>query len=255
MQDRAVLKHKKDQVTIIQINRPDQRNAINDEVRSGLFEAFNEFENDPNQRVAILTASGDKAFCAGMDLKMMSDMPAKPLPRDYLPVIGRSIHLSKPTICAVNGIAVAGGWLFAQMCDLCIASDNAKFGITEAKVGRGMPWAAPLINMLPQRVMMEILLTGDLIDAQRAFEIGFVNQVVESDDLLDRALEIARKIIANAPLTVQAARDLVYMSTEMGRTAALDMADYLFDGVYRSEDAIEGPTAFKEKRDPIWKGY
>lgn len=251
---KAILWEERDSTAIITINRPAHRNAINDDVRLGLFDAFRRFEQDDRLRCAVLTGAGEQAFCAGMDLKMMADMPAKPFPRDYLPVIGTSLNLSKPTICAVNGIAVAGGWLFAQMCDLCVAADTARFGITEARVGRGMPWAAPLAHMLPQRVFMELLLTGELIDAQRSLEVGFVNRVVPQAELLPTALAMADRIAANAPLTVKAARELVYLSTEMGRSAALKAADHLFDRVYRSRDAIEGPTAFKEKRTPRWQG-
>jgi enoyl-CoA hydratase/carnithine racemase len=140
------------------------------------------------------------------------------------------------------------------MCDLCVASDHAQFGITDAKVGRGMPWAAPLAHMLPQRVMMELLLTGAPMSAQRAHELGYVNAVVPLPQLLDRALEMARTIAANAPLTVKAARELVYLSTEMGRSAALRAAYPLFESVYLSDDAQEGPRAFAEKRAPRWTG-
>jgi enoyl-CoA hydratase/carnithine racemase len=164
------------------------------------------------------------------------------------------MHVTKPVIAAVNGLAYAGGWLFAQMCDLCIAADHAVFGITEAKVGRGMPWAAPLIHMLPQRVMMELLLTGQPLSAQRAYELGYVNAVVPLDQLKPRAMEMARTIAANAPLTVKAARELVYLSTEMGRSAGLRAAQHLFESVYLSEDAQEGPRAFAEKRPPKWQG-
>ncbi len=140
------------------------------------------------------------------------------------------------------------------MCDLCVAADHTTFGITEAKVGRGMPWGAPLAGMLPQRVTMELLLTGDAISAARAREIGFVNHVVPSEELLAKSMELAQKIAGNAPLTVRAARELVYLSAEMGRSAALRAAHHLFVPVYMSEDAEEGPRAFKERRKPQWKG-
>jgi enoyl-CoA hydratase/carnithine racemase len=144
--------------------------------------------------------------------------------------------------------------MFAQMCDLCIAAEHATFGITEARVGRGMPWAAPLVGMVQQRALMELLLTGEPIGAERAREIGFVNHVVPAAELLPRCFEIAAKIAANAPLTVRAARELVYLSAEMGRSAGLRAGAHLFESVYRSEDAQEGPSAFREKRKPVWKG-
>jgi enoyl-CoA hydratase len=241
-------------IAVITIARPAQRNAINAGVIEGLRQAWLRLEDDASLKVGILTGSGDKAFCAGMDLKAAAAMKLKVPPRDMFPVLGDVVQISKPTIAAVNGVALAGGWLFAQMCDLCIAADHATFGITEAKVGRGMPWAAPLIHMLPQRVMMEVLLTGLPISAQRALALGYVNDVVPLADLMTRALEMARGIAANAPLTVKAARELVYLSTEMGRSAGLRAAHHLFESVYLSDDAQEGPLAFSEKRAPRWTG-
>jgi enoyl-CoA hydratase len=241
-------------IDTITINRPAQMNAINEAVRQGLFDAFARFEASKTARVAILTGAGDRAFCAGMDLKEMSELAMGVPPPGFMPVIGQNVKISKPVIAAVNGVALAGGWLFAQMCDLCIASDRARFGITEARVGRGMPWAIPAAYMVQQRALMELLLTGELIDAQRAREIGFVNHVVPPAELLPRAKALARTIAANAPLTVGAARALVYLASEMGRSQASRAADALFEPVYRSADAREGPLAFKEKRPPRWRG-
>jgi enoyl-CoA hydratase/carnithine racemase len=144
--------------------------------------------------------------------------------------------------------------MIAQACDLCVASTNAKFAITEVKVGRSSPWAAPLINMIPQRIMMEIVLTGKPITAQRAYEIGLVNRMTEPGKLIDVALELATDILEGAPLSVRAAREMVMLSTEMGRTAALQAARHASEYAYRSEDAQEGPRAFAEKRRPEWKG-
>lgn len=241
-------------IAVVTINRPAQRNAINAGVIEGLHQAWRRLEQDEALKVGILTGRGDKAFCAGMDLKMAAAMQLKVPPRDMLPVLGDTVQMSKPTIAAVNGLALAGGWLFAQMCDLCIAAEHASFGITEAKVGRGMPWAAPLIHMLPQRIVMEVLLTGQPLSAQRAHALGYVNDIVPQAQLIERALHMARTISANAPLTVRAARELVYLSTEMGRSAGLRAAQHLFEPVYLSEDAQEGPRAFAEKRPPRWSG-
>ena len=249
-----ILYDRRGDVVVITINRPEQRNAISKAVRLGLRAAFERFEADETALVAILTGSGDKAFCAGMDLKEAAETMLGVPPRDFLPVIGDTVHVTKPVIAAVNGVAYAGGWLLTQMCDLCIAAEHATFAITEGKVGRGMPWAAPLGYIIPQRVMMELLLTGDPISARRAYEIGFVNQVVPAAELMPAALAMAEKIVGNAPLTVRAARELVYLSTEMGRSAALRAGHHVFERVYRSEDAQEGPRAFKEKRKPQWRG-
>ena len=250
----AVLYKMRGAVAIITINRPEARNAISRAVRDGIRAAFERFEADAAAQVAVLTGAGDRAFCAGMDLKEAAAESRGVLPRGFLPVIGETLEVTKPTIAAVNGFAMAGGWMLAQMCDLCIAAEHATFAITEAKVGRGTPWAAPLVGMLPQRVVMEILLTGDPISARRLHELGYVNQVVPGERLLEASLAMAERIAGNAPLTVRACRELVYLSQEMGRSAALRAARHLFTPVYMSEDAQEGPRAFAEKRKPVWKG-
>ena len=250
----AVLYEMRGAVAIVTINRPESRNAINRAVREGIFAAFERFEADPEAQVAILTGAGDRAFCAGMDLKEAAAEGRGVMPRGFLPVIGDTVELTKPTIAAVNGAAMAGGWMFAQMCDLCVAAEHATFAITEAKVGRGTPWAAPLVGMLPQRVAMEILLTGDPVSARRLLELGYVNALVPGERLMEAAVALAERIAGNAPLTVRACRELVHMSQEMGRTAALRAARHLFRPVYMSEDAQEGPRAFAEKRTPVWKG-
>ena len=241
-------------IAIITINRPEQRNALSLEVRQGLFAAWDRFENDAQARIAILTGSGEKAFCAGGDLKEMVERKLQVPPRDMFPVPYENIKLSKPTIAAVNGVAFAGGWMISQACDLCVASDTAKFAITEVKVGRGSPWAAPLIHMIPQRIFMEIVLTGKPISAQRAYEIGLVNRIAEPAALMDTALELAREVLEGAPLSVAAARETVMLSTEMGRAAAIDAGYEAHITAYTSEDAQEGPLAFSQKRKPEWKG-
>jgi enoyl-CoA hydratase/carnithine racemase len=170
------------------------------------------------------------------------------------PVPHDNIELTKPTIAAVNGTAFAGGWMIAQACDLCVASTSARFAITEVKVGRGSPWAAPLIHMIPQRIMMEIILTGNPITAQRAYEIGLVNRLAEPAELMDKALELANEILAGAPLSVKAGRETVMLATEMGRSAALQAARAAHELTYCSSDAQEGPRSFAEKRPAKWTG-
>ncbi len=244
-----------DGIATITINRPEQRNCLSKEVRDGLFAAWTCFESDASARIAILTGSGEKAFCAGGDLKEMVETGLKVPPRDMFPVPYETIKLSKPTIAAVNGVAFAGGWMIAQGCDLCVASTTAKFAITEVKVGRGSPWAAPLIHMIPQRIFMEIVLTGKPITAQRAYEIGLVNRIAEPADLMNAALELAREVIEGAPLSVAAARETVMLATEMGRADALDAGWAAHETAYKSHDAQEGPRAFSEKRKPVWSGH
>lgn len=254
MSDAVLFDARADGVAIITINRPEARNALIKEVRHGLFAAWDRFERDPALRVAILTGAGDKAFCAGGDLKEMVERRMQVPPRDMFPLPGDTIELTKPTIAAVNGVAFAGGWMIAQACDLCVASTNASFAITEVKVGRSSPWAAPLIHMIPQRIMMEIILTGKPITAQRAYEIGLVNRLAPPEQLMAVALDFAGEILAGAPLSVQAGRETVMLATEMGRSAALHAARHASETCYRSDDAQEGPRAFAEKRRPNWKG-
>lgn len=255
MSDAILFDARPDGIAIVTINRPEQRNALSQEVREGLFAAWDRFERDPALRVAILTGAGDKSFCAGGDLKHMVETGLKVPPRDFLPLVHDNIELTKPTIAAVNGYAFAGGWAMAQNCDLCVASTTASFAITEVKVGRGTHWSTPLIHMIPQRIYMEIVLTGKPITAQRAYEIGLVNRLAEPAALMDAALELAQDILAGAPLSVKAARETVMLATEMGRSAALKAAAAAHELTYHSEDAQEGPRAFAEKRKPQWKGY
>lgn len=254
MSDAVLFDARDDGIAVITIDRPDTRNALSREVREGLFAAWDRFERDADMRIAILTGAGDKAFCAGGDLKEMVDLGLKIPPRDFFPVPYDSIEVTKPTIAAVNGVAFAGGWMIAQACDLCVASTAARFAITEVKVGRGSPWAAPLIHMIPQRIFMEIVLTGKPITAQRAYEIGLVNRLAEPGALLDTALALAHDILDGAPLSIKAARETVMLATELGRAAALEAARAVHEATYLSDDAQEGPRAFSEKRKPIWSG-
>ncbi len=254
MSDAVLFEGREDGIAIITINRPDQRNCLSREVREGLRVAWERFENDDVLRVAILTGTGEKAFCAGGDLKEMVETGMQVPPRDMFPLPYDTVELSKPTIAAVNGVAFAGGWMIAQACDLCVAASHAKFAVTEVKVGRSSPWASPLIHMIPQRIMMEILLTGKPITAQRAYEIGLVNRIAEPEELMDKALELAGEILEGAPLSVKAARETVMISTEMGRAAALQAARHASEYCYHSNDAQEGPRAFAEKRNPNWSG-
>ena len=254
MSDAVLFDARADGIAVITLNQPETRNALSAEIREGLRTAWDRFEHDNSLRVAILTGAGDKAFCAGGDLKAMVETAMQVPPRDFFPLPYDNLELSKPTIAAVNGVAFAGGWMIAQACDLCVASTTAKFAITEVKVGRSSPWAAPLIHMIPQRIMMEIILTGKPITAQRAYEIGLVNRIVEPEALMNAALDLAREILDGAPLSVKAGRDTVMLATEMGRAAALEAARDASVATYMSDDAQEGPRAFSEKRRPEWKG-
>lgn len=241
-------------VAWLTINRPEARNALNKAVRDGLFGGVRRFNDDDGAKVLVLTGAGDKAFCAGGDLKEMASDSLTVPPPDFLPQFGRNIQVDKPTIAAVNGIAYAGGFLLAQSCDLCVAVDTARFAITEVKVGRGAPWAAPLPWMIPPRIAMQILLTGDPIDAARAREIGLVNEVVPAAELAEATQQLAERIAANAPLSVRAVKKTVRLVAEYPLADAYTEADRIWEPVYLSEDAQEGPAAFRDKRTPAWKG-
>lgn len=243
-----------DGIAWMEINRPESRNAINNEVRERLAACTSEFEADPSAEVLVLTAAGDKAFCAGGDLKEMSDGQIGVPPPNFLTYFGRTVDITKPTIAAVNGMAFAGGFMLTQMCDLVIAADHAQFGISEAKVGRGAPWAAPLPWLVSPRVALQMLMTGDPLSAERARELGMVNEVVPQSELRATAQRLAERIRANAPLSVRAGKRMVYEMVGKEWAAAFDHADQLWEHVYMSEDALEGPRAFKEKRAPEWKG-
>jgi enoyl-CoA hydratase/carnithine racemase len=242
-----------DGVVWLVIDRPEARNAINQAVSDGLWAGFRRFEEDPGAAVLVLTGAGE-AFCAGADLKEMAALGLTVPPRDMAPNLGQNLQVSKPVIAAVNGPAFGGGFLLAQMCDLCVAGTSARFAVTEARWGRGAPWAAPLPWLVPPRVAMELLLTGEPIDAQRAYEVGLVNRVVPDPELRSEAGHLARRIAGNAPLSVRAAKAMVHATAGRDLGQAVQEGWRLFEPVYLSEDAQEGPRAFVERRPPVWKG-
>ena len=242
------------QVAWLTIDRPDARNALNAAVRAGLFAGVERFNADDDARVLVLTGTGDRAFCAGADLKEMAELGMEVPPPDYVPIFGRNVEVTKPTIAAVNGVAYAGGFLLAQMCDLCVAADHARFAITEATVGRGAPWAVPLPWLIPPRVALEILLTGEPLDAARAHEVGLVNRVVARTELVAATQTLGETIAANAPLSVAAAKAMVVAAARDAHRDRFEEADRIWEPVYRSDDAQEGPRAFREHRPPRWTG-
>lgn len=250
----TVLYELRDGIAWITINRPEARNALNKAVRDELWSAFKQFRFDDAAKVGVLTAAGEAAFCAGGDLKEMAEVQLQVPPHDFLPHLGYNLDVDKPVIAAVNGAAFAGGFLLAQMCDLVVAADHAQFAITEARWGRGAPWAAPLPWLIPPRVALELLMTADPISAQRAYEVGLVNRVVPLAELVDTAQAMARRIADNAPLSVRAAKAMVYEAAERGRSGGFAAGDRHYEAAYLSEDAQEGPRAFREKRKPNWQG-
>ena len=241
-------------VAWLTIDRPQARNALNKAARQGLFDGLRAFNADAAAQVLILTGTGDQAFCAGADLKEMGEGNLTVPPPDFIPQIGRNITVDKPVIGAINGACLAGGFLLAMNCDLLIAAEHATLGITEVRVGRGSPWAVPLLAMVPRAIALEILLTGQPITAQRAFDVGLVNAVVPRDELRAAAQQLAETIAANAPLSVQAAKRMSRLLINPAVAQAFVEAERIYEPVYHSEDAQEGPRAFTERRTPRWQG-
>ena len=243
-----------ERVAVVTLDRPECLNAMNLRMHAELARVWDDFEADDDVWLAVLTGAGDRAFCAGGDLKEMADTALTVPPVDFVPQFGRNIAIDKPTIAAVNGVAYAGGFMLAQNCDLVIAAESARFAVTEVKVGRGSPWAAPLSWLVGPRIALEILLTGDPLTAARAYEVGLVNRVVPDADLRAEAQALAERIAGNAPLSVRAAKKTAYLSARMGSAEAFTEAERIWAPVYLSDDAQEGPAAFRDKRPPAWTG-
>ena len=248
-----VLTEVSDGILIVTINRPEAKNAMNKAAAEGISAAMDRLEAEDELRVAILTGAGG-TFCSGMDLKgfLRGERPS---------VEGRGFGgLSqwtpkKPIIAAVDGYALAGGMELALSCDLIVASASAKFGIPEAK--RGLAAAAggliKLPRQIPPRIAMELALTGDFMDARRAYELGFVNRVVDGPSL-EGAKELARRIVANGPLAIVKSKEVVRNSFHWSDEEMWDKQNEVLGNLFMTNDAREGATAFAEKRKPNWTG-
>ena len=254
----VLLSEKRNGILYLTLNRPERMNALSVELFNKLYDTWQEVNEDNEVRVVVLTGAGDKAFCAGMDLKEAAEIKAS-TGRDILefvkdPRFSAMRSVKKPIICAINGITMAGGFCIAQNSDLRIAAEDARFFITEVKVGRGSPWAVPLLWMVPLSIALEITLTGEALSAQRLWQVGFINKVVPRQQLVPTATAMAEAICEGAPLSVMAAKECFYRAMDLGCEAGLEKADEIYIPVYAGEDAIEGPKAFAEKRKPVWKG-
>jgi enoyl-CoA hydratase len=248
-----VLTQVEDGVLIVTINRPDAKNAMTRAAAEGIAAAMDRLDAEDDLRVGILTGAGG-TFCSGMDLKgfLRGERPT---------VDGRGFGgvveapPVKPLIAAVEGYALAGGLELMIACDLVVANANAKFGIPEVK--RGLVAAAGGVMMLPdqipQRVAMELALTGDFIDAGRAFQLGLINEVTEGS-ALDAAKALAAKIAANGPLAVRVSKQIVKESRGWAMEDRYPNQGKLIAPVFVSQDAREGAAAFAEKRKPNWTG-
>jgi len=249
-----------DRIAEIVLNRPEALNAIDPETREELRAVWTRVHEDDEIRVAVVTGSGERAFCVGSDLKKTPPPPESYAQRAFGQA--QSDHLlatlqtDKPLVCAVNGVAVGGGLEIALACDVRIASETASFGLSEVRVGSipGAGGTQRLPRMISSSVAMQMLLTGDRIDAAEAWRVGLVSEVCAPDALLPRAREIAARIAANAPLSVRAVKRLVQQGADMPLDTAVRFENYVWGLLRDTEDRIEGRRAFQEKRPPEYRG-
>jgi enoyl-CoA hydratase/carnithine racemase len=250
----AVLIERRGRILIITLNRPDQRNAVNAAVAHGVAAALDELDDDAQLSLGVLTGAG-KGFCSGMDLKAFRAGERPHVPgRGFAGIVERAAD--KPLIAAIEGFAVAGGLEVALACDLIVAAKGARLGIPEVKRSLVAAGGAllRLPRTMPRNVAMELALTGDLIEAERAHELGLVNRLADPGQALDTALQLADTIAANGPLALAATKRIMVESADWPDAEYFDRQRAIIEPVFGSEDAREGATAFAERRDPIWKG-
>lgn len=244
-----------DGILVITVNRPEAKNAINLETAQALASAFDELDGREDLRIGILTGAGG-TFSSGMDLKAFAQSGQRPL------IPGRGFAglnerpPAKPLIAAIEGYALAGGFEMALACDLIVSASNARFGLPEVKRGlvAGSGGMLRLPRRLPYHVAMEIILTGDMLEAGRAHALGLVNRLAEPGQALEAALALARVIVENGPLAVQTAKRIVSQAVDWEQEGMFDRQRPLIAHIFTSADAKEGATAFAEKRKPVWQG-
>jgi enoyl-CoA hydratase len=246
-------------IATVTLDRPAQRNALSIEAMNGLHEMWEQIDQNPDVRVVILTSSDCGTFCAGLDLKQTAAIKQQ-TGKDILSFMKDPFHfrmrrVKVPIIAAMTGHLMAGGMLMSLNCDLRVGLSGSRVGITESKIGRGSPWAMPLLWMLPQPILMELVLTAELMPIERLRELGFVNYLEASPDAVrERALTLARQIRSNAPLSLEAGKRSILTAMSVGCDAGLEMAWHIYRRTYESDDAQEGARAFAEKRPPRWTG-
>jgi enoyl-CoA hydratase/carnithine racemase len=248
-----------DGIATVTIDRPEQRNAMSIGVANGLTKLWERIDASPDVRVVIFTSTDCGTFCAGMDLKETARVK-KETGEDILsfmkdPFASRMRRVRVPIIAAMTGHLMAGGMMFSLNCDIRVGLAGTKVGITETRIGRGSPWGMPLVWMLPQPILMEMVLTGDLYPIERFYELGFINYLEPDPDAVRaRARALAETIRDNAPLSVIAGKEAILTAMSVGCDAGLEQAWRIYRPAYASEDAQEGPRAFAEKRKPQWTG-
>ncbi|MDX9788963.1 MAG: enoyl-CoA hydratase-related protein [Desulfobacterales bacterium] len=250
---------KENHVAYVTLNRPEAMNSLDPESLAQIKQILTDIKADHDVRVTVLTGAGEKAFSTGTDMKktkpptecmaavFLKDEPMTPLPY---------FNMWKPLICAVNGFAVGGGMEMALACDIRIASTNAKFGLTEVKVASlaGINGTQAIGRVIPHAVAMKMLLTGEMIDAQEAYRVGLISDLVEPAELMPTAKKMAERIAQNAPLSVKAAKMAAVLGKDMPYEHSLMYSQLLWGVLRDTEDRKEGFTAFAEKRAPVWSG-
>lgn len=248
-----------DHIALVTLNSPQRLNAMDAADYQSLSEAWAEIRDNADIRVAIVTGAGDKAFSTGADLKSFLGTPTD-LSDFWLTqqgqLLNRGIEMWKPVIAAVNGYCLGGGLTLLLATDIRIATPSASFGLTEVRRGvlAANGGTQRLIEQMPHSVAMDVLLTGKTFDVQTALQWGLVNKVVEPLHLLDEAFGTAELISANAPLAVQATKELALRSRDVDRATGLRMEEAMLKLLRHTEDALEGPKAFAEKRSPTFTG-
>jgi enoyl-CoA hydratase/carnithine racemase len=252
-------------IYVITMNRPHRMNSIGDGLSEGLYEAFVEFRDDPSARVAILTGAGDRAFCAGADLIATSEArkgeaaapggpPTYRAPRGTKNIVplAEGLNLWKPTIAAINGYAIAGGFMYAMQCDIRVMAEHARVGIGEARWNMsGANWMIPVTRQIGLGSALELILWGDTqYDAQRCYQLGWAQRVVPQAQLMETAMEYAQRALVMAPRAVRNFKEAMYRGYYMEPLVADAYGRGLEQNLIGMQDSIEGPTAFAEKRAP-----
>lgn len=255
---RNIIYEKRDGVAIITINRPQVLNALNKETLLEMNSAIMDAEKDSSIKVVIVTGAGERAFCAGADIKELSDKT--PIEIMELIKLGQETfnlieNLSKPVIAAVNGLALGGGCELVAACDFVVSSDKAMFGQPEINLGIMPGWGGTqrLVNLVGIRKAKEMILLGKMIKAEEAQQIGLVNRVVPAEKLMEEANAIARGLAEKSPISLKFVKLALNKALEAGLTEGLEFERAIFSLLYSSEDAKEGIKAFLEKRKPIWR--
>lgn len=254
---KKVLTRLENGVLVVTINRPERRNAIDPETANLMESILNDAEKDPAVGAILITGSGEKSFCAGEDLKALAENDGVCMTETEHGFAGITERLcAKPIVCACNGTAAGGGLEIALACDVIVAADHARFGLTEVKVGL-MATSGGLVRLpktIPIKIASEMCLTGTLISAQRAAEIGLINYALPKEQVMDKAMELATTMAANAPIPLRLTKQLLHMAPHTSFEDGMRVSRYMaWKYVEGTEDAKEGAAAFAEKRKPNWK--